>query len=840
MSSDPAPVLSMKTIIAFFCSCVTGVYEMNMEVEQTNPSSHNEDHAGDNDRGNWRRRLRLRKSSASSHAVKSTIEEQTADKELTKESSQKKHKDHQVVDTANSKPTFTCSDCKDGTRFSPDGLLKHFKNFHGGEGQPPSFPCDMCSFVASDFTSLQQHYRKLKHSRLTCETCNDKGLQMPFQFTKHCKTHTKQYQCEKCKLSTKDLTPYSLHSSTDSGEKTAVKPTNGELNRNLLADAAGEPQKDVLLKHLTTACHQGWNRKNWWKNRDAAQKQPKRTAPDIKFLVPKSEIQWTSAKFLPFSAAGLLDENGELLHPTRTLEETKQFLERTVKCGKKWPVTLEGEPDLSSLSCPGPFLSEPKMKRCVTPLPVLNSESELSGLMEKNNISVPPDCTTKVVGFKMVDGRKHLVLKVIPSIKPDVSSDTGEDPARLNREEGNDLQLDPHIERASDQMCSESGTITTAASTVNGYNSTSTSHQSGKQGLDEEDDQDTIGHASQLDNTESNQCSDDQCSSSESPDAPVQVTLSGIEEDLKLGSQTKNETPASPEVMVNSKDKNDPTGNADVPMEVRSVREADMQTPPTAMQELSDTPKHTDCQDKVARDYKEMNSEPPTSQDCVADPSSSASSDFGSMEEGINSQLITLMSEKDASSDIYQENMNKNSWEETPIIHSSLNSWNEQNTEKVLNSPTNKDTVVMLESNIIDPTVASPQKNTTGSLFISPSEHGSPFFQDSGDESTNNIDPRYAHVPLEQMCTMESVEEHYLALLSPEDSCHNPDQYQTLEELPVTTISHLLDDSEVTHRGKRKNLYNIRLLLRYFRTIIFLTFPLCSHVVSVLIGPECK
>lgn len=43
-------------------------------------------------------------------------------------------------------------------------------------------------------------------------------------------------------------------------------------------------------------------------------------------------------------------------------------------------------------------------------------------LKVKNKISLPPNCTTKVMGFKIVDGKKHLVLKVIPTAKQDVSS----------------------------------------------------------------------------------------------------------------------------------------------------------------------------------------------------------------------------------------------------------------------------------------------------------------------------------------------------------------------------------------------------------------------------------
>ncbi|XP_046722962.1 zinc finger protein 518B [Silurus meridionalis] len=757
---------------------------MNMEVEQTNPSSHNEDQAAANDRGNWHSRLRLRKSSALSRTVKSTIEVPKFDKDLTKKSSQNEQKDHNAVDSFGSKLTFTCNDCKDGTSLS--------KPFHGGKGHPECFPCDTCSFVDSDFTTLQQHYTK--HSRLTLETCNNKGSQMPSQFTKHYKMHNNQYQCEKLTCVVHNCCPHSTVPATDSSAKSAVKPMNGELNRNLLTDATGEPQKDELLKNMTSPCHQGWSRKNWWKNRDIALKHPKSTAPDVKFLIPKSEIQWTSEKYLPFSAAGLLDENGELFNPTRTLEETKQFLEKTAKCGKKWPVTLRGELNLSqSLSCPGPFLSEPKMKRCVTPLPVLNSGNELSGLIEKNNISVPPDCTTKIVGFKMVDGKKHLVLKVIPSAKPDVSSNKGEDHAGLNQEDINDARLDPHIERPRDQMCSESCNTATADSTFSGFDSTSRLHQSKKQGVGKEGDQSTIGDVSQSDNTE-NDCSNGECTLKGSPNAPEQHALSGTGEDFNVVSQMKNKKTASPEVMFNSNDTNDLNEvNADVSGEVHSFREDDIPTMQTNMQEIIDIPKHTDNRKKMARGDKETNSETFEGQDdksFVEALFSGTSSE--STEERIHSQPITLMSGKEKSPGSYMMNKVKKSGEEATLIQSPSDHWNYRRmVQKVVKSPTN----------IIDLPVASTSNNITNSLFVSPSEHGHLLFQDSGDENTNHIDPQHAHVPQDQNSTLETVEEPYLALLSLEDSCHNPDPYQTLEELTVTTVSHLLDDSEVTYRG---------------------------------------
>ncbi|XP_056327238.1 zinc finger protein 518A [Danio aesculapii] len=149
---------------------------------------------------------------------------------------------------------------------------------------------------------------------------------------------------------------------------------------------------------MAAACRQKWSRRNWWKKRESSSiEENNYLSQDLKLLQPKPEPQWPST---------LLDTNSILLDPEKTLEETKQFLQRTVVSGKKWSVSLKDEQDFAR-----------------PPLNGINhwrfGKDKLSGLMEKNNITVPPDCTTKVVGFKMVDGKKHLVLRVIPSDKRD-------------------------------------------------------------------------------------------------------------------------------------------------------------------------------------------------------------------------------------------------------------------------------------------------------------------------------------------------------------------------------------------------------------------------------------
>uniref|UniRef100_A0A3B3T3I0 C2H2-type domain-containing protein n=1 Tax=Paramormyrops kingsleyae TaxID=1676925 RepID=A0A3B3T3I0_9TELE len=71
---------------------------------------------------------------------------------------------------------------------------------------------------------------------------------------------------------------------------------------------------------------------------------------------------------------------------------------------KKWRVKAENSKTLMN--------SSPGLKLLLTKNPTLEeTHNGLTVLMVKNKISIPPNCTTKVMGFKMVDGKKHLVLK---------------------------------------------------------------------------------------------------------------------------------------------------------------------------------------------------------------------------------------------------------------------------------------------------------------------------------------------------------------------------------------------------------------------------------------------
>ncbi len=370
---------------------------------------------GKEKRNVWHKRLRLSNTSFSFPTERNTVKEE---RDVTAHG-------WKVTGMSKKRPqslTFTCASCNDGISFRPDELTMHFKIVHGGKGNPPMFPCDVCGFSTPEFTTLQQHRMQHEDCLFVCEICDDNVQQTLPQLTKHCQTHhalNGQYYCPKCKLSFQEIKQFVCHSCCI---------TNGSAQK-----------KNDLLKHMAAACRQRWSRRNWWRKR-AHVKQDNNLSQEFKILLPKPEPHWTSP-LLPFSTPGLLHDHGVLLDPEKTLEETQKFLERSVCRGKNWPASLKGEQEFVSRAPTTPHPSQANTKRCTAPHPGprLAGKDKLSGLIEKNNISVPPDCTTKVVGFKMVDGKKHLVLKVIPSNKQDVSKDAHTVKPANQQDESNDI-----------------------------------------------------------------------------------------------------------------------------------------------------------------------------------------------------------------------------------------------------------------------------------------------------------------------------------------------------------------------------------------------------------------
>ncbi|XP_073690592.1 uncharacterized protein znf518a [Garra rufa] len=420
---------------------------------------------------------------------------------------------------------------------------------------------------------------------------------------------------------------------------------------------------------MAAACRQRWSRKNWWRKR-ATVKQDNSLSQEFKFLLPKPEPNWTSP-LLPFSTPGLLDNHGVLLNPEKTLEETQQFLERTVCRDKNWPSSFKTKQDFIPHAPTTPHPSQAHVaKRCATPHPGLRpaGKDKLSGLMEKNNISVPPDCTTKVVGFKMVDGKKHLVLKVIPSNKQDISKDAHTVKPTNQQDESNDI----------------------SSVNASGNHSQVTSRRSSSRRKKQE-----------------------RC-------VAQREFLSSVVERIKSqqndGCNSQEHSPIHLNAFNHKSHIQSPNAN-----------------------------RAKDCQDKALSESEENFTTCQGDSGCHSD----LTSDAGSLEERCSSQLLTTPFDEEASLAL-----DSNAIQHQP------------------------NTCSISGLDCMSPSFGSPLKES-----VCQSEHGGLLFHGNADECTNNMDPRDSLVPVGQH-DCETVRE----------SGSSSDLLQTVDELPLTTVIHLLDE----------------------------------------------
>ncbi|KAJ8248231.1 hypothetical protein GJAV_G00239820 [Gymnothorax javanicus] len=345
---------------------------------------------------------------------------------------------------------FSCTECTGPATFSPNDLLKHFQGVH--QGSLPTFPCDMCSFVTNDFSSLQRHRIGHRDTFVRCDICND-GIQYNLlQLTRHFNLfHSLNgyYCCEKCQFSTKDVGTFVQHTHRhhDALYKCSkcqhISHGSGEHQKHLLTHSGTYPfscqfcdygalRKDYIAKHMAAVHREETESLNKRRVAEEGQKTLVNSTPGLKLLLtknPSRQTHWMSKGLHALSGGGLLDEYGRLTNPEKTLEETQQFLERTVAAQrdcKKWAKALKSEQSFTSQ--PADIMPQLKQEPAGPPnTSFLNPNSNgLTVLMVKNKITIPPNCTTKVMGFKMVDGKKHLVLKVIPSAKQEPSTKTEE------------------------------------------------------------------------------------------------------------------------------------------------------------------------------------------------------------------------------------------------------------------------------------------------------------------------------------------------------------------------------------------------------------------------------
>ncbi|XP_010211268.1 PREDICTED: zinc finger protein 518A [Tinamus guttatus] len=340
---------------------------------------------------------------------------------------------------------FTCTKCKDNIRYSPNDLQKHFQLLHYGE--LPLYPCEMCNFSANDFQSFKQHRRTHRSTLVKCELCNDEHMYTLLDLTKHFTAKhcvNGHFQCEKCGFSTQDVGTFVQHIHRHNevpyncGKCRHMSFTKEEFQKHLLVHAGtfpfgcqyctySTPRKDYLLKHII-ALHRDHLYAKEKLEKDKCEKRLVKTSAGLK-LVLKRYKTGTSKKALwrrkkISSGSDNPEENSQILRSRNKIhlkpEEQNQFVRDVEANEEKGEIIYSEKHNFTGgmLSAATTQYNKADDGASYGLGLLKNAVHGPTVLMVKNNkISVPANYSAKFMGFKMVDGKQHIVIKLLPTSK---------------------------------------------------------------------------------------------------------------------------------------------------------------------------------------------------------------------------------------------------------------------------------------------------------------------------------------------------------------------------------------------------------------------------------------
>lgn len=350
---------------------------------------------------------------------------------------------------------FKCLKCRDSTLYSPNDLQKHFQMWHHGE--LPSYPCEMCSFSANDFQVFKQHRRTHRSTLVKCDICNNESVYTLLDLTKHfVSTHcvNGSFQCEKCKFSTLDVGTFVQHIHRHNeihykcGKCHHICFTKGELQKHLHVHSGtfpftcqycsyGATRREHLVRHVITLHKEHLYAKEKLE-KDKYEKRMAKTSVGLKLILKRYKIGASRKTFWKRKKIN----NGS----DRSIEKTTEVLKKVNKTRAKSEdrshliqehLNEEKDEQLRCGNNDKPAVSESE-KPALLPTGLWNKAEEGASptssllktavqgptvLMVKNNkITIPANYSAKFMGFKMVDGKQHIVIKLLPTNKQNVYS----------------------------------------------------------------------------------------------------------------------------------------------------------------------------------------------------------------------------------------------------------------------------------------------------------------------------------------------------------------------------------------------------------------------------------
>ncbi|XP_072482517.1 zinc finger protein 518A isoform X2 [Notamacropus eugenii] len=364
---------------------------------------------------------------------------------------------------------FSCTKCRDNVRYSPNDLQKHFQLLHCGE--LPLYPCEMCSFSANDFQSFKQHRLIHRSTLVKCDVCNDENVYSLLDLTKHFSIKhcvNGNFQCEKCKFSTKDVGTFvqHIHRHNEIHYKCSkchhISFTKGEFQQHLFVHSTTFPfscqycnysaaGKDQLLKHVI-ALHKDQLYAKDKLEKEKCENRIVKTTAGLKLILRRYKIG-TSRKTLwrqkkeNSGNDNYVEKNTQVLKNINKIqikseeqnnvgEHLNEDKDEIVHIEKQTQKQDESESETRNL-LPTGQCSRPEEGSSSSFGVLKNAIQGPTVLMMKNNkISVPANYSAKFMGFKMVDGKQHIVIKLLPTnklnscspgLQPDITKDNTTD-----------------------------------------------------------------------------------------------------------------------------------------------------------------------------------------------------------------------------------------------------------------------------------------------------------------------------------------------------------------------------------------------------------------------------
>ncbi|XP_060943064.1 uncharacterized protein LOC133020504 [Limanda limanda] len=360
---------------------------------------------------NRRRRLHLRKTAVQPPTMQSQdkcgpkkIAEEWVQSEVwpsSKKTSQEAQPSQHGTNDSEKTLRFTCSQCSDDLEYVPKDLVAHFEDKH--RGSPPVFSCHTCTFITHEFSYLQIHLLSHKDTFSCCSICNDDVQRTWPEFSAHltmCHCQNGKYSCQTCqRFTTGDVKVFLEHVyahnlglegvSSDMSLRTKDKNQFGPKPTTLRCQHCGyeASQKWLITKHIKAVhvCQNGNQRQRKKEEVHSIAMKQKDPIPKMKPRLTRSAVKemcWLTQDCLSLPGREFLDKYCHLSDPQTTLEETQQFLMKSVarETGdQKWTKALKSV--LSNV--PQDVSLHPKSENGI-----MSNSSDLTVLTVKNKITV--------------------------------------------------------------------------------------------------------------------------------------------------------------------------------------------------------------------------------------------------------------------------------------------------------------------------------------------------------------------------------------------------------------------------------------------------------------------